>query len=90
MISINKLTFSSSGTKVGVTVATLQLFNQSLALEPADFMLTKGAAGFFSFSGGALVTLAVIPPGIYAIRVRAVATTISWKETASFQITVTA
>jgi hypothetical protein len=90
MINLSAQTFSSSKTPIGATVATLTLLNQSLVAEPADYMLNKGAAGVFKLSGSTLVTLAVIPPGTYSIRVRAVGTTISWKETAYFPITVTA
>ena len=90
MITINNLTFSSSKTPVGTLVATMSLLDASLASIPAHYMLTKGCAGFFNLSGGGLVTLSVIPPGIYSLQVRAVGTTIEWKETGNFAITVTA
>jgi len=90
MINLSAQTFSSSKTPIGTTVATVKLLNQSQVTEPANYTLSKGAAGFFNMSGGGLVTLAVIPPGTYSVRVRAVATTIRWRETAYFPITATA
>jgi hypothetical protein len=56
-----------------------------------NFTLTKEAAGFFGISGSNIVTMsAAIPPGLYSVRVRAVATKSWMDDEARFTITVTA
>jgi hypothetical protein len=89
MISINNVTFSTKAA-IGTVVGTFSLLNTSMASIPAHYMLTQGCAGFFNLSGGALVTTSVVPPALYSVRVSAVGTTMRWKETAHFVITVTA
>ena len=89
MIGINNLTFSTKAA-IGTVVGTLSLYNASLTTMTANFMLTKGSAGYFAISGYNLVTSNVIPPGNYSVRVNAVGTKTWWDDQANFVITVTA
>ena len=67
-----------------------EFYNASLTTMNANFMLTKGSAGYFAISGYNLVTSNVIPPGNYSVRVNAVGTKTWWDDQANFVITVTA
>jgi hypothetical protein len=89
MIGISNLTFSTKAA-IGTVVGTLTLFNASLTSMAANFILTKGCAGFFAISGSNLVTINVVPAGIYSVRVNAVGTKTWWDDQATFVITVTA
>jgi hypothetical protein len=56
----------------------------------ANFVLTKSVAGTFGISGSNLVTeRSGIPPGIYSVRVRGVATTANYANKKYITITVT-
>jgi hypothetical protein len=91
MIGINNLTISTKAA-VGSVVGTLKLLSSSLGQMPnVNFILNKNAAGFFSISGSNIVTTSpLIPPGLYSVRVNAVATKAWIDDNACFMITVTA
>jgi hypothetical protein len=91
MIGINNLTISTKAA-AGSVVGTLSLYSATLGVMPnVNFILTKNAAGFFGISGSNVVTMnASIPPGLYSVRVRAVATKLWMDDDARFTITVTA
>jgi hypothetical protein len=90
MISINNSTVSTNAA-AGAVVGTLTLMNSNLVGLSANFILTKNAAGFFAVSGRSLVTVkALIPPGLYSVKVKAVGTKDWMDGNAMFVITVTA
>ena len=89
MIRISNLMISTTAA-VGATVGTLTMMNAGGTALASNFTLTKGAAGFFGISGGNLVTeRSAIPPGIYTVRVRGVATNAYYANNCYFTITVT-
>ena len=89
MIALDNLTISTQAA-AGSTVGTLSLLNESLTAMTANFQLTKNSAGFFAISGYQIVILsAALPPGNYAVMVRAVGTNTWWSEEGSYVITVT-
>jgi hypothetical protein len=91
MIGVNNLTISTKAA-AGSVVGTLSLYSSSLGQMPnVNFILTKNAAGFFGISGSNIVTMSPsIPPGVYSVRVNAVATKVWMDDNARFTITVTA
>jgi hypothetical protein len=90
MISISNLTVSTKAA-AGAVVGKLTLLNASMVGLPANFILTKDAAGFFAISGSNLVTVSTsIPPGLYSVNVSAVAISAWMRGEAAFVITVTA
>ena len=90
MISISNPVVSTKAT-AGTVVGKLTLLDPNKVGLPANFALTEGAAGFFAVSGSNLVTVsASIAPGLYSVRVQAVATSAWIDDEAVFGITVTA
>ena len=90
MISISNLTVSTKAA-AGAIVGKLTLLNASMVGLPANFILTKDAAGLFAVSGSNLVTVnTLIPPGLYSVNVSVVATSAWMDGDAAFVITVTA
>ena len=91
MIGINNLTISTKS-PTGSVVGGLSLYGATLGvMTNVNFILTKNAAGFFGISGPNIVTMNTsIPPGLYSVRVRAVATKVWMDDDARFTITVTA
>jgi hypothetical protein len=91
MIGINNLTVSTKAV-TGTVVGTLSLLGASLGQMPnVNFILTKNAAGFFGISGSNIITMSpLLPPGLYSVRIRAVATKAWLDDNARFTITVTA
>ena len=89
MISINNSTVSTKAS-TGTVVGALTMTNASGGALMANFILTKSAAGTFGISGSNLVTeRSAIPPGIYSIRVRGVATNANYAGKGYITITVT-
>jgi hypothetical protein len=90
MISITNQTVSTNAA-AGAVVGKLTLLDANRVGLSANFILTKGAAGFFGISGTNLVTVnASIPPGFYSVPVSAVGTRAWSGDKAFFTITVTA
>jgi hypothetical protein len=90
MISISNQTVSTNAS-VGAVVGKLTLLDANRVGLSANFILTKGAVGFFSISGSNLVMMnTLIPPGFYSVRVSAVGTKAWFDDKAFFTITVTA
>jgi hypothetical protein len=90
MISISNPMVSTKAT-AGTVVGKLALLDPNKVGLPANFTLTEGTAGFFAISGTNLVTVgASIAPGLYSVKVRAVATNAWIDDEAVFGITVTA
>ncbi len=90
MISISNAVVSTKAA-AGTVVGKLTLLDNALVGLSANFILTKGAAGFFTISGTNLVTVnPSIPPGLYSVKVSGVATKALMAGKAFFMITVTA
>jgi hypothetical protein len=89
MISIDNLTISTKAAS-GATVGTLTMTDSGGVARKANWMLTEGSAGFFAFSGPALITLrASIPHGLYFVKICGNAEYVPLSDEASFAITVT-
>ena len=89
MIRISNLTVSTKAA-AGATVGTLTMMNAGGTVQASNFTLNKGAGGFFGISGSNLVTeISAIPPGIYSVEVRGVATNAYYANNCYFTITVT-
>jgi hypothetical protein len=90
MISISNVVVSTKAA-AGAVVGKLTLLDAGLVGLSANFILTEGAAGFFSVSGTSIVTVnPSIPPGLYSVQVSGVGTRALMADDASFMITVTA
>ena len=90
MISISNQTVSTNAA-AGTVVGKLTLLDANRVGLSANFILTKGPAGFFGISASNLVMMNTsIPPGFYSVRVSAVGTKAWSDDKACFTITVTA
>jgi hypothetical protein len=90
MISISNQTVSTNAA-AGAVVGKLTLLDANRVGLSANFILTKGAAGFFGISANSLITMNTsIPPGLYSVRVSAVGTKAWFDDKSFFTITVTA
>ena len=90
MIKLSAVSVKASKAPVGTAVGNLTLYDGSLKALPAGFILDEGAAGFFSVSNGAIVTVtANLPVGFYTVVVSAVAMSADqWSEEKTFVIQV--
>jgi hypothetical protein len=89
MISINNSLVSTTA-PVSAIVGALTMTNADGAALPANFILTKSSSGTFGISGSNLVTeRSAIPPGIYSVRVRGIATNANYSNKTYITIIVT-
>jgi hypothetical protein len=74
---------------VGDIIADSRATSPGIRILASNFTLNKGAGGFFGISGSNLVTeISAIPPGIYSVEIRGVATN-AYLINCYFTITVT-
>jgi hypothetical protein len=86
-IRISNLTVSNTapaGTKIGLLTTT----DASGTVIPCNYMLTKGAIGYFTIAGDNLVTAwtAPVTPGDYSVRLRAIGSNTTFKGSATFTV----
>jgi hypothetical protein len=88
-IQISNLTLNNNAPKATI-IGGLAAYDASGTLIPCTFILTRNSAGFFAVAGNNLVTAfsGPISPGIYSVRVRALAPAIAFSASAVFNVSV--
>jgi hypothetical protein len=88
-IKISNLTLNNNAPKATI-IGGLAAYDASGTLIPCTFILTKNSAGFFAVAGNNLVTAfsGSISPGIFSVRVRALAPATAFSASAVFNVSV--